>query len=75
MDPSAFNLAPVYISRISYHSPEIADIQSNIDFNLSDVYLLGLCMAEAASLISIDNKVTRNVLDEILKEVENRYSA
>ena len=69
MDPSAFNLAPIDVSRISYHSPEIAEIKSDIDFNLSDVYLLGLCMAEAASLISIDNKVMRDVLDEILKEV------
>lgn len=67
MDPSAFNLAPVDISRISYHSPQIASVESDIDFNQSDVYLLGLCMVEAASLVHIDNKVTREVLDIILR--------
>ena len=59
MDPSAYNLAPMNVSRLSIHSPEIADSAPEIDFYQSDVYLLGLCLLEAANLAFIDSKSTQ----------------
>jgi serine/threonine protein kinase len=75
MDPSAYNLAPIDISRISYHSPEIAGTEPDIDFSQSDVYLLGLCMLEAASLVILDNRTGKEAIDLILKAVSERYSS
>lgn len=59
MDPSAYNLAPMNVSRLSIYSPEIADSSPEIDFYQSDVYLLGLCLLEAANLTLIDSKSTQ----------------
>lgn len=57
MDPTAFNINPLNISRLSLHSPEIRTNRKDIDFYQSDVYLLGLCILSAASLGYIDNEV------------------
>jgi hypothetical protein len=75
MDPSAFNINPVNISRLSLHSPEIKLNRADIDFYMSDVYLLGLCILSAATLIDLDNKLEDEELDALLEQVEQTYSS
>lgn len=69
MDPTAFNINPLNISRLSLHSPEIRMNQTDIDFYQSDVYLLGLCMLSAASLSDIGNNIGEDGIEMLLEGV------
>lgn len=75
MNPSAFTLAPVNVSRISFQSPQITATDKQIDFNQSDVYLLGLCILEAAALTKIDNKANKDDVQRLLEYVRQQYSS
>lgn len=69
MDPTAFNINPLNISRLSLHSPEIRMNQADIDFYQSDVYLLGLCILSAASLVDIGNDIGEDGIETLLGDV------
>lgn len=66
MDPTAFNINPLNVSRISLHSPEIRMNQTDIDFYQSDVYLLALCILSAASLSNIHNDIGEDGIETLL---------
>lgn len=74
MNPIAYNINPINISRLSLQSPEIRLNKSDIDFYMSDVYLLGLCMLSAATLTNLNNKVGEEELASLLNAVGERYS-
>ncbi len=63
MDPSAFNLNPLALSRISLHSPELKDKKDELDFEQSDVYLLALCILSAATLKLVPQQPCEDYLD------------